>query len=66
MIGIGALMRKENYGLSFSWENTMRRQPSETHRVPSADIRSAPYLILDLLVSRTVRNNFVLFKPFSL
>ena len=51
---------------SFSCKNTMRRQPSETHRAPSPDIGSAPYLILDLLVSRTVRNNFVLFKPFSL
>ena len=65
-IETGAVTRKENYGLSFSHENTMRRQPSETHRAPSPDIRPAAYLILDLLFSRTVRNNFLLFKPFSL
>lgn len=55
MIGIGALMRKENYGLSFSWENTREDSPLKLIEFPQPDIRSAPYLILDLLVSRTVR-----------
>ena len=60
-IETGAVTRKENYGLSFPRGNTMRRQPSETHRAPSPDIRPAACLILDLLFSRAVRNDFLLF-----
>ena len=45
-----------------SCENTIR-QPSETHNV-SPDIRSAAILISNLSFSRTVKNNFPLFKPF--